>query len=62
MAEGDVFTAARPGGKRQGAGRVPDAPAALEFTESAWYAATYEIVITSTNGGATWQVLVGAQE
>jgi len=61
-AEGDLFTAAGPDGKWQRAGRVPGTPAALEVAETAWYAATDEGIFTSTDGGASWAVLVGAQE
>jgi len=61
-AEGDLFTAAGPDGKWKRAGRVPGTPAALEVGETAWYAATDEGIFTSTDGGASWTVLVGAPE
>lgn len=61
-AGGDLFTAAGPDGKWKRAGRVPGTPAALEVTENVWYAATDEGIFTSTDGGASWAVLVDAQE
>jgi hypothetical protein len=59
---GDVFTAEGPDGTWQRAGRVPGTPAALEIAESAWYVATDEGIFTSHDDGASWAVLVGAQE
>ena len=61
-AAGEVFTAAGADREWQRAGRVPGTPAALEVAESAWYVATDEGIFTSTNRGASWAVLVGAQE
>jgi len=61
-AEGDLFTAAGPDGKWKRAGRVPGIPAALEVAKTAWYAATDEGIFTSADGGASWSVVVGAQE
>jgi hypothetical protein len=61
-ADGDLFTAARPDGEWQRAGRVPGTPAALEVAETAWYVATEEGIFASTDGGASWAVAVGAEE
>jgi len=61
-AGGDLYTAQAPDGKWKRAGRVPGTPAALEVAESAWYAATDQGIFTSTDSGASWVVLVDAQE
>jgi len=60
-AKGEVFTDTQPGGKWRSAGRVPGMPAALEVAETAWYVATDQGIFTSTDGGASWAVLVGAE-
>jgi len=61
-AGGELFSTAGPDSEWQRAGRVPGTPAALEVAEAAWYAATDEGIFTSTDLGASWAVLVGAQE
>ncbi|MDP3894829.1 MAG: hypothetical protein Q8Q44_26585, partial [Nocardioides sp.] len=57
--EGEVVTATGPDEEWQRTGRIPGTPAALEVTDSAWFAATEDSVHTSTDDGATWSVVVG---
>jgi hypothetical protein len=61
-AGGELYSTSRLAEQWKHAGQVPGTPAALAATDGAWHVATDEVILSSTDDGATWTDVVSSPE